>query len=64
MSFYTLFFRKPVGKYMLQVCRNLSCQLNGAEEIMAYARIRMAEASRGQSAAASTAQAVAGAMLA
>src|ERR1017187_4748537 len=22
VSFYTLFFRKPVGKYMLQVCRN------------------------------------------
>jgi NADH-quinone oxidoreductase subunit E len=38
ISFYTLLFRKPVGKYMVQVCRNLSCMLNGAEEIMAYAR--------------------------
>ncbi|GAC1358431.1 MAG: hypothetical protein NVSMB31_18840 [Vulcanimicrobiaceae bacterium] len=38
VSFYTLFFRKPVGKYMLQVCRNLSCSMNGAEEIMAYFR--------------------------
>jgi NADH-quinone oxidoreductase subunit E len=38
VSFYTLFFRKPVGKYMLQVCRNLSCSINGAEEIMAYFR--------------------------
>ena len=38
VSFYTLFFRKPVGKYMLQVCRNLSCLLNGAEEIMTYFR--------------------------
>ena len=37
-SFYTLFFRRPVGKYMLQVCRNLSCSLNGASEIMAYFR--------------------------
>jgi len=36
VSFYTLFFRKPVGKYMIQVCRNLSCIINGAEEIMAY----------------------------
>jgi len=36
VSFYTLFFRKPVGKYMLQVCRNLSCIINGAEEIMAH----------------------------
>jgi NADH-quinone oxidoreductase E subunit len=38
VSFYTLLFRKPVGKYMLQVCRNLSCSINGAEEIMAYFR--------------------------
>jgi NADH-quinone oxidoreductase subunit E len=38
VSFYTLFFRKPVGKYMLSVCRNLSCIINGAEEIMTYFR--------------------------
>jgi NADH:ubiquinone oxidoreductase subunit E len=38
ISFYTLLFRKPVGKYVFQVCRNLSCILNGAEEMMAYAR--------------------------
>jgi len=30
ISFYTLFYRKPVGRYMLQVCRNLSCLMNGA----------------------------------
>lgn len=38
ISFYTLLFRKPVGKYMVQICRNLSCIINGAEDIMAYAR--------------------------
>ena len=38
ISFYTLLFRRPVGKYMVQICRNLSCMLNGAEDIMAYAR--------------------------
>jgi NADH-quinone oxidoreductase subunit E len=41
ISFYTLLFRKPVGKYVIQVCRNLSCMLNGADEIMAYARERL-----------------------
>ena len=41
ISFYTLFYRKPVGKYMLQVCRNLSCTINGAEEIMAYFRAQL-----------------------
>ena len=38
ISFYTLFYRRPVGKFMLQVCRNLSCIINGAEPIMAYFR--------------------------
>ncbi len=38
ISFYTLLFRRPVGKYMVQICRNLSCILNGADDIMAYAR--------------------------
>ena len=44
ISFYTLFYRRPVGKYMLQVCRNLSCIINGAEEIMAYCREQLASA--------------------
>jgi NADH-quinone oxidoreductase E subunit len=38
VSFYTLFFRKPVGKYMLQVCRGMMCELRGADNIMAYFR--------------------------
>ncbi len=41
VSFYTLFYRRPVGKYMLQVCRNLSCLINGADEIMAYFRAQL-----------------------
>lgn len=41
VSFYTLFFRKPVGKYMLQVCRGLACTLNGAEDVMAYFREKL-----------------------
>jgi NADH-quinone oxidoreductase subunit E len=40
-SFYTLFHRRPVGKYMLQPCRNLSCILNGAGEIMTHFRDRL-----------------------
>jgi NADH-quinone oxidoreductase subunit E len=38
VSFYTLLYRRPVGKYMLQVCRGLACAINGAEDIMAYWR--------------------------
>jgi NADH-quinone oxidoreductase E subunit len=35
VSFYTMFYRKPVGKYLVQVCRTLSCALNGAERVTA-----------------------------
>lgn len=42
VSFYTLLFRKPVGKYVIQICRNLSCMLNGAEDVMSYARAQLA----------------------
>jgi NADH-quinone oxidoreductase subunit E len=33
-SFYTMLYRQPVGKYVLQVCRTLPCALMGAEEIV------------------------------
>jgi NADH-quinone oxidoreductase E subunit len=32
-TFYTMFFRKPVGKHVLWVCRTLSCALKGAEHV-------------------------------
>jgi len=41
VSFYTLLYRRPVGKYMLQVCRGLACTINGAEDIMAYFREKL-----------------------
>lgn len=40
-SFYTMFYRKPVGKYVLQVCTNISCQLCNAEGIMAHLKDRL-----------------------
>ena len=33
VSFYTMFFTRPVGRFVLQVCRTLSCALNGAERV-------------------------------
>lgn len=33
VSYYTMFYAKPVGTYVLQVCRTLSCALNGAERV-------------------------------
>ncbi len=34
VSFYTMFYKKPVGKYVIQVCTNISCLLCNAEAIM------------------------------
>jgi NADH-quinone oxidoreductase subunit E len=33
VTFYTMYSRKPVGKYKVQVCRTVSCMLMGAERI-------------------------------
>lgn len=41
LSFYTLLFRRPVGKYLLQPCRGLACAINGAENVMAYFREKL-----------------------
>lgn len=36
VSFYTMFNMKPVGKYHLQVCTNLSCSLLNSRNIVNY----------------------------
>jgi NADH-quinone oxidoreductase subunit E len=33
-TFYTMLPRKPLGKYHLQVCTNISCSLLGADHVM------------------------------
>ncbi|GAB4401672.1 MAG: NADH-quinone oxidoreductase subunit NuoE [Anaerolineales bacterium] len=35
-SFYTMFNRRPVGKYLVQVCTNVACSLLGAEHIVEH----------------------------
>ena len=35
-SFYTMYFKKPVGKYHLQICTNVSCMLCGGTELFKY----------------------------
>lgn len=35
-SFYTMLYRKPVGKYVIQVCTNISCLLCNAEAIVEH----------------------------
>jgi NADH-quinone oxidoreductase subunit E len=33
VSYYVMFFTRPVGKFVLSVCRTLSCAVNGAERV-------------------------------
>lgn len=33
VSFYTMYHQKPMGKYHIQVCTNVSCMLRGGYEI-------------------------------
>lgn len=41
VTFYTMFNREPVGKYHLQVCRNISCHMAGAEGLLGRVRARL-----------------------
>jgi NADH-quinone oxidoreductase E subunit len=35
VSYYSMFYTKPMGRFVLNVCRTLSCALNGAERVTA-----------------------------
>jgi len=51
-SFYTMFSRKPKGKYWLMVCKNISCSIMGSEHIINYLeqllRIKVGETTKDQ----------------
>lgn len=36
LSFYTQFRRAPVGRWHLQVCRNVSCSMRGSERLLGH----------------------------
>lgn len=40
-SFYTMFNRRPVGKYLIQVCTNIACSLLGAGHIVEHLKRRL-----------------------
>jgi len=33
-TFYTMYNKRPVGRHLIQVCTNISCNLCGAEEVL------------------------------
>jgi NADH-quinone oxidoreductase subunit E len=38
VTFYTMFYDKAVGRNVVKICRNLSCQMRGADRIMDRAK--------------------------
>ena len=40
-TFYTMFNMKPVGKYVLEVCRTGPCMLNGSDNILDHIRKKL-----------------------
>jgi NADH-quinone oxidoreductase E subunit len=33
-TFYTMYNKRPVGRYLIQVCTNIACHLNRGEEVL------------------------------
>jgi NADH-quinone oxidoreductase subunit E len=41
VSFYSLLRRRPAGEYVIQVCRNISCSLAGADGLLRHLEARL-----------------------
>ena len=41
LSFYTQFRRKPIGRWHVQTCRNVSCSMRGAERLIDHLRRKL-----------------------
>lgn len=41
ISYYSLLRTKPAGKYVVQVCTNISCMMRGAEELFDHCKHRL-----------------------
>jgi NADH-quinone oxidoreductase subunit E len=41
VGYYSMLHRKPMGKYHVQVCTNISCMLVGGEELYEHAKAKL-----------------------
>ena len=41
LSFYTQFRRKPIGRWHVQTCRNVTCSMRGAERLIDHLRKKL-----------------------
>ena len=47
ISYYSMLTTKPRGKYNVQVCRNISCMLRGADDIIGHVKKHLAVGHKG-----------------
>jgi len=50
ISYYSMLTTKPRGKYNVQVCRNISCMLCGADDVIAGVKKRLGVGHKGTTA--------------
>jgi NADH-quinone oxidoreductase subunit E len=41
VSFYSMYFRKPVGRHVIKVCTSISCYLRGCDALLAHLEQRL-----------------------
>jgi NADH-quinone oxidoreductase subunit E len=41
LGYYTMFRRKPLGRWHLQACRNVSCSMRGSEGVLGFLSSRL-----------------------
>jgi NADH-quinone oxidoreductase subunit E len=41
LSYYTQFRRRPIGRWHIETCRNVSCSMCGAERLMAHLKSKL-----------------------
>ncbi len=49
-TFYTMYNKKPVGRFHVQVCTNIACHLTGGPEIFAHLKKKLGVANKGTTA--------------
>jgi len=41
VTFYSMFIRKPIGKFHIQICSNITCSMMGAESLIAHLKKKL-----------------------
>jgi NADH-quinone oxidoreductase subunit E len=41
LEWYTMFYKQPVGRHVVKVCRNISCSLLGAERLIEHVKKKL-----------------------